>query len=142
MHLVGTHLIDSLCCRGMESYIAAVLVSLSSMIPFEIPFVHVLTKVDCIVAQDLLFDMDVYESAQDLSAFLARYLRNNKKTKILGKRNFFLKSTADFLDSVGLVEFCFLDIQDKVSVGKLVSIIDVIGEYCTCENMIKTSCDT
>ena len=133
--LVLIHLTDALCCQSMEAYIASIFSGLAAIIPFELPFLHVLTKIDNIDPRKLPFALEDLAEAESSLYFLKQTLCE-KETNPLNSsfensknRISYLMELADILDDLGLVSFQRLDIQERKSVGALLQKIDQTMRY-------------
>jgi len=135
----GIFLVDAQFCVEQSKFLSGMLTALSSMIQLEIPFIHVLSKVDLLSKHDkkrlkkyfilvvFLFllnlfirftDPDVYQLANsELSnAFLGRYSQLNK-------------AIASVIYDYSLVKFYTLDMSKEDSITNLLAEIDLSIQY-------------
>uniref|UniRef100_A0A6B2LAK2 GPN-loop GTPase 2 n=1 Tax=Arcella intermedia TaxID=1963864 RepID=A0A6B2LAK2_9EUKA len=120
------HLVDSYYCSTAANYIAATLLSLSTMLHLELPHVNVLSKIDLVHKFGKLeFGLEFYTDVTDLS-FLQKCLDNDKVTSKYKKLN---ATLSELIEDFGLVSFSTLNIEDKESVLKLLKIIDKANGY-------------
>eukprot|EP00959_Pyramimonas_sp_CCMP1952_P258474 5402696-Pyramimonas_sp.AAC.1 len=62
------HLVDSHLCTDPSKYIAALLLSLSTMLHLEMPHINVLSKIDLLEQYgELAFNLDFYTDVLDLN---------------------------------------------------------------------------
>ncbi|KAL1546890.1 GPN-loop GTPase qqt1, variant 2 [Salvia divinorum] len=126
LRLTAVHLIDAHLCSDPGKYISALLLSLSTMLHMELPHVNVLSKIDLIESYGkLAFNLDFYTDAHDLS-YLQYHLDQDPRS---AKYRKLTKELCEVIENFGLVDFTTLDIQDKVSVGNLVKLIDKTNGY-------------
>ncbi|CAL4887351.1 unnamed protein product [Urochloa decumbens] len=126
LRLTAVHLIDAHLCCEPGKYVSALLLSLSTMIHFELPHINVLSKIDLIENYgNLAFNLEFYTDVQDLS-YLQHHLEQDPRS---AKYRKLTKELCDVIDDFGLVNFSTLDIQDKESVGNLVKLIDKSNGY-------------
>ncbi|KAG5439968.1 hypothetical protein PCANB_000250 [Pneumocystis canis] len=118
--LVVVHLVDAHYCADPSKYISVVLLSLRSMLQMDLPHVNVLSKIDLIV-----FNLDFYTEVQDLSRLLP-YLEKDSRLSLFTSLN---AAICDMIESFGLVGFETLCIEDKISMTRLLSIIDRASGY-------------
>ncbi|CAF2472210.1 unnamed protein product [Rotaria sp. Silwood2] len=119
----GVFLIDAQFCVQQSKFLSGMLTALSSMIQLEIPFIHVLSKVDLLSKRDKkqlkkFIDPDVYQLANgELSnAFLGRYSHLNK-------------AIASVIYDYSLVKFYALDMSKENSITNLLVEIDLSIQY-------------
>ena len=126
IRLVCVNLIDSVQCVSFDNFIAVVLVSLSTMIHFELPHINVLSKADLLPSYgELPFSPDVFSEC----CYLASFLQRARLHQGGEKHARFQHAIADLIDSYGLVAFRFLDIQSKEMVSALLSECDKANGY-------------
>ncbi|XP_047953101.1 GPN-loop GTPase QQT1 isoform X1 [Salvia hispanica] len=126
LRLTAVHLIDAHLCSDPGKYISALLLSLSTMLHMELPHVNVLSKIDLIESYGkLAFNLDFYTDAHDLS-YLQHHLDQDPRS---AKYRKLTKELCEVIENFSLVDFTTLDIQDKVSVGNLVKLIDKTNGY-------------
>ncbi|EMR11838.1 hypothetical protein PNEG_00261 [Pneumocystis murina B123] len=124
--LVVVHLVDAHYCTDPSKYISVLMLSLRSMLQMDLPHVNVLSKIDLIgMYGELLFNLDFYTEVQDLSHLLP-YLENDSRLSSFTSLN---ASICDMIESFGLVAFETLCIEDKISMTKLLSVIDRANGY-------------
>ncbi|CAF0841895.1 unnamed protein product [Adineta steineri] len=119
----GVFLIDAQFCVEQSKFLSGMLTALSSMIQLEIPFIHVLSKVDVLSKRDKkrlkkFIDPDVYQLANcELSnKFLGRYSQLNK-------------AIASVIYDYSLVKFYTLDMSKEDSITNLLTEIDLSIQY-------------
>lgn len=124
--LVVVHLVDAHYCTDPSKYISVLMLSLRSMLQMDLPHVNVLSKIDLIgMYGELLFNLDFYTEVQDLSRLLP-YLENDSRLSSFASLN---AAICDMIESFGLVGFETLCIEDKLSMTKLLSVIDRANGY-------------
>mmetsp|Transcript_5686 Transcript_5686/g.10637 ORF Transcript_5686/g.10637 Transcript_5686/m.10637 type:complete len:354 (-) Transcript_5686:337-1398(-) len=86
LRLTAVHLVDAVHCSDASKYIAAVFLSLSTMMRLELPHVNVLSKVDLVESEGTLdFNLDFYTDVMDLDYLLPllgatpRYLESSEE---------------------------------------------------------------
>ncbi|KAG5513611.1 hypothetical protein PMAC_001043 [Pneumocystis sp. 'macacae'] len=120
------HLVDSHYCADPSKYISVLMLSLRSMLQMDLPHVNVLSKIDLIgMYGDLLFNLDFYTEVQDLS----RLLPHLEKDSILSSFTSLNTAICDMIESFGLIGFETLCIDDKISMARLLSVIDKANGY-------------
>ena len=135
----GVFLVDAQFCVEQSKFLSGMLTALSSMIQLEIPFIHVLSKVDILSKRDkkrlkkyffsiyfihFIFplirfvDPDVYQLANTevSNAFLGRYSQLNK-------------AIASVIYDYSLVKFYTLDMSKEDSISNLLTEIDLSIQY-------------
>ncbi len=120
------HLVDSHLCADPAKYLAAVLLSLTTMLHLGLPHVNVLSKVDLLesygpLAFNLSFytgDGDLRRLAEVISAqpFMARYAK-------------LTRNLCELVSDYGLVSFSTLDVQKEASMRRLTAAIDKCNGY-------------
>lgn len=95
------------------------------MIHIEMPFIHVLSKIDLMESYGrLAFNLEYYTQVQDLEQLLP--VLNKSTPKKFRKLN---ESLIELIDSFNLVSFYTLQIEDKYSVLHLARAIDKANGY-------------
>ncbi|XP_073053031.1 GPN-loop GTPase QQT1 [Primulina eburnea] len=126
LRLTAVHLVDAHLCSDPGKYVSALLLSLSTMLHLELPHVNVFSKIDLIESYGkLAFNLDFYTDVQDLS-YLQHSLNQDPRS---AKYKALTKELCEVIEDYSLVNFTTLDIQDKVSVGNLVKLIDKSNGY-------------
>ncbi|KAL6572522.1 GPN-loop GTPase qqt1 [Orobanche minor] len=126
LRLTAVHLVDAHLCGDPGKYVSALLLSLSTMIHLELPHVNVLSKIDLIESYGkLAFNLDFYTDVLDLS-YLQHHLDQDPR---YAKYRKLTKELCEVIEGYNLVDFTTLDIQDRVSVGNLVKLIDKTNGY-------------
>ncbi|VFQ77438.1 unnamed protein product [Cuscuta campestris] len=126
LRLTAVHLVDAHLCSDPGKYVSALLLSLSTMLHLELPHVNVLSKIDLIESYGkLAYNLDFYTDVQDLS-YLQYHLDKDPRSSNYRKLT---KELCEVVENFSLVSFTTLDIQDKVSVGNLVKLIDKTNGY-------------
>ncbi|CAF0883734.1 unnamed protein product [Didymodactylos carnosus] len=105
------------------------LTALSSMIQLEIPFIHVLSKVDLLSKKDKrklqkYTDPDVYQLANEEDSH-----QTNPKNSFLSKYRHLNKALANVIYDYSLVKFYTLDISEEDSITDLLMQIDLSIQY-------------
>ncbi|KAJ3675230.1 hypothetical protein LUZ60_004272 [Juncus effusus] len=126
LRLTAVYLVDSHLCCDPGNYIAALLLSLSTMVHLEMPHINVLSKIDLIQKfGELAFNLEYYTDVEDLS-YLQQHLDQDPRS---AKYRKLTKELCNVIEGFNLVNFSTLDIQDRVSVGNLVKLIDKSNGY-------------
>lgn len=143
LRVCTVHLVDSHLCADPSKYIAALMLSLSSMLHLETPHVNVLSKVDLMDKYgDLDFNLEYYTDVMDLDYLAGRILDGgggggrqqheaaasssaptgtNYMRKKYGKLT---RGLCELVEDFSLVSFLTLSIEDKESVRRVVQAID------------------
>jgi len=152
LRLCTVHLVDGHLCADPSKYIAALMLSLQSMLHLETPHVNVLSKVDLMDKYgDLDFNLEYYADVQDLHYLADRILGENDEpeggassrshsganakaplagTRLLRKKYGKLtRELCELVEDFGLVNFATLSIEDKESVTRLVRLTDKCVGY-------------
>ncbi|KAJ3417401.1 GPN-loop GTPase 2 [Chytridiales sp. JEL 0842] len=125
--LCVVHLVDAHLCTDASKYIAALMLSLKTMIQLELPHLNVLSKIDLIQTYGkLAFNLDYYTEVQDLSYILNELESQDKFSKRLSKLN---KALCELIEEFSLIGFHTLQIEDKESVLSLCQHIDKANGY-------------
>eukprot|EP01125_Pyxidicula_operculata_P012320 TRINITY_DN4043_c0_g1_i1.p1 TRINITY_DN4043_c0_g1~~TRINITY_DN4043_c0_g1_i1.p1 ORF type:complete len:308 (+),score=62.14 TRINITY_DN4043_c0_g1_i1:6-929(+) len=120
------HLVDSYYCSTPSNYIAAVLLSLSTMLQLELPHVNVLSKIDLVQKFGSLdYNLDFYAGVQDLN-HLQNVFDKSKVPEKFKKLNDILATVIHEFD---LVSFLTLNVEDKETMAKLIQSIDKANGY-------------
>jgi len=144
LRVCTVHLVDSHLCADPAKYVAALMLSLSSMLHLETPHVNVLSKVDLMDKYgDLDFNLEYYADVQDLS-YLADRVEEGRGggeastsaatpgTALLRKKYGKLtRNLCELVEDFGLVNFTSLSIEDKESVRRVVALTDKCVGYVT-----------
>lgn len=124
--ITSVHLVDSFYCNSPSNYIAALLVSLSTMLQLELPHVNVLSKIDMVEKFGKLdMNLEFYTTATDLE-YLNFALDREDKSGRFSELN---RTLCELIEDFALVSFTTLNINDKESVAKLVRMIDKSNGY-------------
>ena len=135
LRLCTVHLIDSHLCADPAKYIAALMLSLSSMLHLETPHVNVLSKVDLMDKYgELDFNLEYYADVMNLEYLADRILDGNQdtigtapspgQTMMRKKYGKLTKGLCELVEDFGLVNFTTLSIEDKASVERVVQLTD------------------
>ena len=137
LRVCTVHLVDSHLCADPAKYVAALMLSLSSMLHLETPHVNVLSKVDLMDKYgDLDFNLEYYADVQDLSVTSPTASRRRgggeastsaatPGTALLRKKYGKLtRNLCELVEDFGLVNFTSLSIEDKESVRRVVALTD------------------
>lgn len=122
-------LIDSIYLTSPSQYISILLLSLRSMLQLDLPHVNVISKIDMLKSYGPLpMRLDFYTEVQNLR-YLSPHLEKESPT-MLGKS--FVRLTemiGELVEDFNLVSFEVLSIENKVSVIRLVQVIDKANGY-------------
>lgn len=135
LRLCTVHLIDSHLCADPAKYIAALMLSLSSMLHLETPHVNVLSKVDLMDKYgELDFNLEYYADVMNLEYLADRILDGNQdaigtapspgRTMMRKKYGKLTRGLCELVEDFGLVNFTTLSIEDKASVERVVQLTD------------------
>jgi hypothetical protein len=141
LRVCTVHLVDSHLCADPSKYIAALMLSLSSMLHLETPHVNVLSKVDLMDKYgELDFNLEYYTDVMDLGYLADRILSGGGAGPGAGPgasgsapagttfmRKKFGKLTrglCELVEDFSLVSFLTLSIEDKESVRRVVAAVD------------------
>ena len=125
--LCALHLIDSFHCVDASRYVSMILLSLQAMLQIELPFIHVLSKMDLIKSMgNPVFNLEFYTQVQDLE-YLMHYL--SQDSTIPSRYTALTKAIAEVVQDFGLVSFEPLAIDDPESVIRLARLIDKANGY-------------
>ena len=152
LRVCTVHLVDSHLCADPSKYIAALMLSLSSMLHLETPHVNVLSKVDLMDKYgDLDFNLEYYTDVMDLDYLADRILltdggggRQRQGGGVVGgeeeaaasssapagtnymrkKYGKLTRGLCELVEDFSLVSFLTLSIEDKESVRRVVQAID------------------
>lgn len=129
LRLCVVSLVDSIHLTTSSQYISILLLSLRSMLSFDLPFINVISKVDKIAEYSSLpFKLDYYTEAIDLH--LLSYSLKKEFNSILSKK--FVRLTqkiSELVEDFGLLSFEVLSIEDKHCMIKLLYLIDKANGY-------------
>lgn len=122
--LLVVHLTDSHVITLPSLYISAILLSLRTMLQFDLPHVNVLTKIDNLSKYpDIAFNLDFYTEVQDLS-YLVPQLAQESPLFAGGKFESLNRAVIDLVEDFGLVSFEPLAVEDKKSMMSLLRVLD------------------
>ncbi|KAK6457941.1 uncharacterized protein RJT20DRAFT_125823 [Scheffersomyces xylosifermentans] len=129
LRLCVVSLVDSLYLTSPSQYISILLLSLRSMLQFDLPHVNVISKIDMLKNYgELPFRLDYYTEAQDLS-YLTPYLEKESNS-VLGKNYVRLtEMIGELVEDFNLVSFEVLSVENKQSMINLLSVIDKANGY-------------
>ncbi|KAI9596669.1 GPN-loop GTPase [Syncephalis fuscata] len=124
--LAAVHLVDAHYCTDPSKYIAALMVSLKTMLMLELPHINVLSKIDLIPSYGKLdFNLEFYTQVMDLS-YLLQQLDESPLTSKYQKLN---AALCELIEDFGLVSFHPLYIEDKMAVANVVQAVDKANGY-------------
>ena len=124
--LTCVHLVDSHLCAEPAKYLAAVLLSLTTMLHLGLPHINVLSKLDLIESYGrLAFSLDFYTGEGDLSR-LAEVISSQP---LMGRYRKLTANLCELVQDYGLVSFSTLDVQNEASMRRLVLICDKCNGY-------------
>ncbi|KAI9350513.1 GPN-loop GTPase [Zopfochytrium polystomum] len=116
------HMVDAHLCTDPFKYVAALILSLKTMIQLELPHLNVLSKIDLLPSYGkLAFNLDFFTEVQDLSHLLDRLESDRSFPKRLGKLN---RALCELVEEFSLVGFLTLAVEEKESMLRLVRAID------------------
>ncbi|BAM39507.1 uncharacterized protein TOT_010000962 [Theileria orientalis strain Shintoku] len=123
--LVLINLVDSTLCTDPFKYVAAMLSSLSSQIFIQLPHINVLSKLRLLkrLKNDLAYRLEYYTQAQDLQELL-EVLRRGIHIPNSQKFERFTSTLCEIIEDFNLVSFCTADVEDEVSLERLLSSAD------------------
>ena len=144
LRVCTVHLVDSHLCADPSKYVAALMLSLSSMLHLETPHVNVLSKVDLMDKYgDLDFNLEYYADVMDLRYLADRILDGSggdgatssgaaaTSSSSRGGSGFFrrrygklTRGLCELVEDFSLVNFLTLSIEDEASVRRLVRAVD------------------
>jgi GTPase SAR1 family protein len=126
--MCAVHLVDSHHCSDPSKFISVLLLALSTMCHLELPHINVLSKIDLIEAHgELLFGLDYYTDVLDLKFLLERM--DDESTNFTRKFAKLNAAICELVEDYSLVHFSTLNVQDKESVGRLLTKIDKANGY-------------
>eukprot|EP01122_Echinamoeba_exundans_P000250 TRINITY_DN10224_c0_g1_i1.p1 TRINITY_DN10224_c0_g1~~TRINITY_DN10224_c0_g1_i1.p1 ORF type:complete len:316 (+),score=75.21 TRINITY_DN10224_c0_g1_i1:161-1108(+) len=124
--IASVHLVDSFYCSSPSNYVAALLVSLSTMLQLELPHVNVLSKIDLVEKFGKLdLNLEFYTTGTDLE-YLQHALNREDKSGRFSELN---RTLCELIEDFSLVSFTTLNINEKESVARLVKLIDKSNGY-------------
>ncbi|UKK00758.2 hypothetical protein MACK_000832 [Theileria orientalis] len=123
--LVLVNLVDSTLCTDPFKYVAAMLSSLSSQIFIQLPHINVLSKLKLLkkLKNDLAYRLEYYTQAQDLQE-LMEVLRTGIHLPNSQKFEKFTSTLCEIIEDFNLVSFCTADVEDEVSLERVLSSAD------------------
>ncbi|CAL8468515.1 g8055 [Coccomyxa elongata] len=126
IRLAAVELVDAHLCSDAGKFLAALLLSLSSMLHLELPHINVLSKADLVEAYgELHFNLDYYTEVQDLSQLV-----DTMGNDAFGRRYRKLSGAlAEVIEDYGLVNYTPLAIEDKDSVQRVLALVDKATGY-------------
>ena len=120
------HLVDSHLCAEPSKYLAAVLLSLTTMLHLGLPHVNALSKMDLLESYGpLAFPLDFYTGEGDL----ARLAEAISSAPLMGRWRKLTAGLCELVQDYGLVTFSALDVQDEASMRRLVGLCDKSNGY-------------
>lgn len=129
LRLCVVSLIDSLYLTSAALYVSILLLSLRSMIHFDLPHVNVVSKIDMLASYGPLpMRLDFYTDAQGLDRLTP--LLEKESNSVLGAQ--YVKLTemiAELVEDFGLVAFEVLAVDNKQSMINILSVIDKANGY-------------
>lgn len=120
-------MVDSVLCADPSNFIAATLISLQTMLNFEIPFVNVLSKVDLCTKNGLQFDfnLEFYAEVQNM-----RYLCDRLNVKNQPRFTKLNEAFCELIEDLGgILYFIPLAIEDKECMVYLIKQLDKANGY-------------
>eukprot|EP00750_Incisomonas_marina_P018180 INCI2743.2.p1 GENE.INCI2743.2~~INCI2743.2.p1 ORF type:complete len:438 (-),score=73.77 INCI2743.2:57-1214(-) len=127
LQLCCVHLTDSHHCSDVAKYISATLVSLMVMLKLELPHVNVLSKIDLLEKfGPLELGLNFFANGVDLVDVAPMVLRPGTRLGKLRSEMYVDMTTAicEQIDNFHLVAYHVLNIEDKVSVARLLREVD------------------
>ncbi len=144
LRVCTTHLVDSHLCADPGKYVAALMLSLSSMLHLETPHVNILSKVDLMDKYgDLDFNLEYYTDVQDLQ-YVADRITEGKlgpagsgpssvstpgAALLRKKYGKLTRGLCELIEDFSLVNFATLSIEDEQSVANVVALTDKCVGY-------------
>lgn len=150
LRLCAVNLIDSTYCVDAAKFLAATLVSTTTMLRLELPTVNVLSKTDLLEGQELPFGMEFFTECNDLERLLPyldnagvsseddaiwdddayQRIRQRVRQSAFYRKHAKLHSVlAEVVQDFGLLSFIPLDISKAESVGRVLAKIDKCNGY-------------
>jgi hypothetical protein len=121
------HLLDSRQCQDSYQYVSLLCLSLTCMLQLEnLPFIHVLTKVDLLDRDHLPFPLSFYQSSVNLSQHFIPYILSTQDQPL---SNFSISLVQFIEDHYGLVSFSVLSIHNPKRILSLSKLIDKSNGY-------------
>merc|ERR1712014_393133 len=119
------NLIDSNLCSDSFKLTSAILVSLSTMLYMELPYVNILSKYDDLSKTEA-YDVYLYTNYKDLTTMLDCSSIRNAFSKHFLKMN---KNILNIIEEYGLLNFIPLDIQVKQMLASVLKAADTSNGY-------------
>jgi hypothetical protein len=125
INFVVINLIDSNLCSDPFKFISATLVSLSTMLYMELPYVNILAKYDNL-AKTEVYDAYLYTNYEDLATLLdCSSIRDTLSKRFLK----ISKNILSIIEEFGLLNFIPLDIQAKQMLASVLKAADASNGY-------------
>lgn len=126
--LTAVHLVDSHHCADASKFVAVLLVTLSTMMKLEMPHVNVLSKIDLVEKHgELDFGLEFYTSCLDMEHLASHIDDDPRMPPAFGRLNMAL---CGLLNDFDYVQFCGLNINDKVTLRSVLNVVDKANGYC------------
>jgi GTPase SAR1 family protein len=138
IRLTAVHLVDAIHVIDPTRFISVVLVSLISMMRLALPQINVLSKIDLLNEEDLIFPLDFYTHLSSIKE-LEPYIMSNTTTTtssqsftntsrshklFLKKKEKLYQVLCDVIDEYGQVSYETLSVYDQESIARLLQLID------------------
>lgn len=123
--LCGVFLLDSVFLDDPSKYISGTLMTLSSMIQIEIPFINIISKCDLIKSKEKL-DSFLQPNTFDLKNKLDKQFKNKKINNKFKKLN---NTICKLLSEFSMVNFFPLNANDEDSINNILANIDLMTNY-------------
>eukprot|EP01147_Barroeca_monosierra_P008799 gene8799-10321_t len=118
------HLVDSYMCSDPNTFMSALLVSMSAMMMLELPHINVLSKIDLVEKYGRLhFNLDFYTEVLDLH-YLVEQLDNGSGGQYRVRYKALTSALAELVQDYALVHFLTLNVQSAESLHTLIQNID------------------
>lgn len=115
------HLVDSHLCADASKFLAALLLSLTTMLHLGLPHVNVLSKLDLIASAGApAFSLEFYTQGGDMR-YLADAIAEQPQLARYAKLT---RGLCDIVADYALVSFATLDVQDEASMRSLLVLVD------------------
>lgn len=119
--LCTVHLTDSHLCCDPGKYVAALLVTLQSMLHLETPHISVLSKVDMMDKYgELAFNLEFYTDVMDLE-YLVEHINSAPRME---KYKQLTAGLCEVIEDFGLVRFVPMSIEDEETVSRVATMVD------------------
>lgn len=150
LRLCAVNLIDSTFCVDATKFLAAALVSTTTMLRLELPSINVLSKADLLEGQELPLGIEYFTECNDLSRLLPfldeppkhdeedgifddpdyqRIRQRVRQSAFYRKHEKLHKVLAEVVEDFGLLSYMPLDISNSESVARVLAKVDKCNGY-------------